>query len=213
MEGASGQSGYYRDIAQAFFERRGGPFLLSPKDQAAIAAWEEKRIPLRVVLEGIGRTFDRLKMRGRGTKGIPLAFCDREVEAAFAQHLDRAAGGGRPAASRTRPDKGDRARREIGRAIKALPGEAEGIRRLLEAALDIWSSARPEAAALERIDEELEETLWRAASEAEKAEAEAEASRRPAGTKADGLGEAVRRHVVMAARARRRIPHVSPHYY
>ncbi len=86
MDDTNGQSGYYQEIARAFLGRRGGSFFLSPKDQATIAAWEEQRIPLRVVLEGIGRAFDTLKARGRGTKAISLVFCGREVEAVFAQH-------------------------------------------------------------------------------------------------------------------------------
>ena len=55
MDDDGAQSGYYREIARAFLGRRGWPLLLSPKDQAAIAAWEADRVPLPVVLEGIGR--------------------------------------------------------------------------------------------------------------------------------------------------------------
>src|SRR5512137_174737 len=116
-----GQSGYYQEIARVFLERRGGPFFLSPKDQSAIAAWEEKRIPLGVVLEGIARTFDGLTARKRGTKAVSLAFCDRQVEAAFAQHRDRAAGHRKAAGTAPRSGKVDRARREIEMAIEALP--------------------------------------------------------------------------------------------
>ncbi|MBN2265573.1 MAG: hypothetical protein JW775_07155 [Candidatus Aminicenantes bacterium] len=214
MDGASGQSGYYREIARAFLERRGGPYILSPRDQAAIAAWEAGRVPLGVVLEGIGRTFDKLKARGRGTKGLSLAFCDREVEAAFAQHKDRAAGRRGTATSGARPSKGDRARREIGQALEALAGDRSGIGRLLVQALEAWSSPQPDAAALERIDAEIEERLWLTASEADRAEVEAQAPGRPAGPKTGGGADTtVRRRVVMAVRARRRIPHVAPHFY
>jgi len=87
-----GQSGYYQTIAREFLRRRGAPLLLSPRDQAVIAAWEEKRVPLDVVLEGIGRTFDGLRIKGRGSRGVSLLFCERQVEAALAQHRDRSAG-------------------------------------------------------------------------------------------------------------------------
>ena len=114
----NGQSGYYQTIAREFLARRGAPFLLSPRDQAAIAAWEAKRVPLDVVLEGIGRTFDGLKARAGGPKGVSLAFCERQVEAALAQHRDRSAGRG--SAAGPRPDKKDRARREVEKGLRGL---------------------------------------------------------------------------------------------
>jgi len=224
MDDPSGQSGYYREIARAFLARRGGPFLLSPKDQAAIASWEERRIPLSAVLEGIGRTFDGLKARGRGTKGLSLAFCDREVAAAFAQHTDRAAGRRVPSAAAAKPGKSERARLEIGRSLEALGEDGTGVKRLLEEALGILAAPAPDPAALERIDAEIEARLWDCATEAERAAAETEARRALKGRAAErgrapgarppaGGDDAVRRQAVRAARARRRIPHVSLHYY
>jgi hypothetical protein len=213
MDDKNGQSGYYQEIARAFLERRGGPFYLSPKDQATIAAWEEQRIPLRVVLEGICRTFDALKARGRGTKTISLAFCGREVEAAFAQHRDRAAGRRRSGPAGPRTDKRDKALREIARALEALPaGDAE-MKLLLEAARQALSVARPDAAELERIDAAIEAALWAGATEAEKAEAEAEARQGPRSGKPAAPDEEVLRRAIMTARARRRVPHVALHYY
>jgi len=207
------QSGYYQEIARAFLERRGGPLLLSPKDQAAIAVWEEKKIPLRVVIEGIGRTFDGLKARGRATKAVSLAFCDREVEAAFAQHRDRAAGRRKAPGIEPRSDKRDAARREIGRALEAVPAGDDVMARLLREALEALAVTPPDAAALDRIDAAVEEALWAGASAVEKAGVAAEAVKGAGGRKPTGLEETVRRRVVMAARARRRIPHVALHYY
>lgn len=207
------QSGYYREIARAFLERRGGALFLSPKDQSAIAAWEEERIPLRIVLEGIGRTFDGLKARGRGTKAVSLAFCDREIEAAFAQHRDRAAGRRRTAADEPRSDKRDKARREIANALETLPAGDLEMARLLQEALEALSPSRPDTAVLDRIEAEIEEALWAGAGPAEKAAAEAEAAKEPKGRKPAGSEDTLRRHVVMASRARHRLPHVSLHYY
>ena len=209
----NGQSGYYQAIARAFLERRGGPFLLSPKDQAAIAGWEAKRIPLRVVLEGIGRTFDGLRARGRGTKGISLGFCERQVDEAFAQHRDRAAGRRKAPQADGRIDKSERARREIGKALEALPADDIEIKRLLEAALACLSALPTDAAALERIDAEIEDVLWVRATAAEKAAAEAVVRKGPKGRKPAGLDGLVRRQVVMTARGGRRIPHASLYYY
>ena len=212
-EADSGRSGYYREIARAFLARRGGAFFLSPKDQAAIAAWEDRKIPLAVVLEGIGQTFDGLKTRGRGTRSISLAFCDRQVEAAFGQHRDRLAGRRKAAAAGPAADKGDKARLEIEKAIDALAADDTELERLLRAALEALAAPRPDTAALERIDAEIEELLWARASVEERAAAGAEALRGVKGRKPAGFEDQVRRRVVMAARAVRRIPHASLHYY
>ncbi len=213
MHDHSAQSGYYQEIARAFLERRGGALVLSPKDQSAIAAWEEKRIPLGVVLEGIGRTFDGLKARGRATRAVSLAFCDREVEAAFAQHRDRAAGRRKAPEAAARPDKKDKARREVAKALEAPAASDPEMARLLRSALEALSAARPDAAALDRIEAEIEEALWTGATAAERAEAGAEMAKPAKGKSPASLEDAVRRRVIMAARLRRRVPHVSLHYY
>lgn len=224
MDDRNAQSGYYREIARAFLGRRGGALVLSPKDQAAIAVWEEKRVPLSVVLEGVGRTFDVLKARGRNTRTISLAFCDREVEAAFAQHRDRAAGRRKDPESAPRPDKKDKARREAAAALAGLPAGDAGVGPLLRSALEALAAAEPDEAALERIDAGIDEVLWTGATEAERAEAASETRKSLKGRTADrahvpgtrppaGLEDVVRRRVIMSARARRRIPHVSLHYH
>lgn len=205
------RSGYYRSIARAFLERRGPPLLLSPRDQALIGDWEARRIPLRIVLEAIGRTFDGLRARGRGTRGVSLAVCARHADEAFAQHRDRGAGGRRAAA--TRPDKRERARREIARALDGLPPEDGGTGALLRAALAVLDAPRPDEAALERIDAEVEELLWSGATAAERAAAEAEARRELRGRRSAGFADAVRRIVVRAARTGRRVPYVSLHHH
>ncbi len=206
-----GQSGYYQTIARAFLERRGGPFFLSPKDQSTIAAWEAKRIPVRVVLEGIGRTFDGLRTRRRGTKGVSLSFCERQVDASFAQHKDRTAG--RVKAAEPRTGKKDRARREVEKGLRALPPEDKELAPLLQAALDALAAVKPDEAALERLDAEVEDILWARATAAEKEAAAAEVRKKFRGRRPEDLDDLVRRKVVKASRDGRRIPHVSLFYY
>jgi hypothetical protein len=206
-----GQSGYYQTIAREFLKRRGAPFFLSPRDQSTIAAWEEKRIPLRVVLEGIGRTFDGVKAKVRGTKGISLSFCERQVEAALAQHRDRSAGRGNVAGPRA--GKKDRARREIEKGLRGLGAHDREVARLLEAALGALDAAKPDEAALERIDAGVEEVLWRRATEEEKGAAETEVREELRVRRPDELEATVRRKVVKASRGRHKIPYVSLYYY
>jgi len=207
----NGQSGYYRTIAGEFLGRRGAPLLLSPRDQAVIAAWEEKRVPLDVVLEGIGRTFDALRAKGRAARGVSLASCERQVEAALAQHRDRSAG--RRGAAASRPDKRGRARKEVERARRGLAPEDREVARLLDAALAVLAAAEPDDAALDRIDAEIDEDLWSRATDSERSAAEAEARKELLGRRFGGLEAAVRRRVVRAARSGRKIPHVSLFYY
>jgi hypothetical protein len=213
MANDRGQSGYYQEIARAFLARRGGALQLSPKDLAAIAAWEERRIPLDAVLEGIDRAFEGLKTRGRPTKAVSLAFCERQVEAAFAQHRDRGAGRRRAVEPGPGSDKAAKVGREIGRALEALPASDHALRELLEAALAGLAAARPDPAALERIDAEIEEALWNEATAAEKTTAAAEALRAHKGRRPAGFEDTVRRRAVMAVRTRRRVPHVALHYH
>ena len=206
-----GQSGYYQTIANELLARRGPPFFLSPRDQSTIASWESRRVPLQVVLEGIGRAFDSLKTRGRGTKGVSLAFCDRQVDAALAQHLDRSAGRGNTAGPR--PGKKDRARREVEKGLRGLAPDDREMARLLEAALAALAAPKPDEAALERIDAEVEELLWGRATGPEKGAAEAEARKGLRGRRPEGLEAMVRRQVVKKSRDGRKIPHVSLYYY
>lgn len=206
-----GQSGYYQTIAREFLARRGAPFFLSPRDQSMIAVWEDKRIPLRVVLEGISRTFDGLRAKARGTKSVALAFCERQVNASFAQHRDRSAGRGKFGELRT--GKRDSARQEVEKGLRALPPDDREIARLLEVALDALAAPKPDEAALERIDADIEDLLWGRATSAEKAAAETDVRKELRGRRPEGLEAIVRRKVVKAARDSRRIPHVSLFYY
>jgi hypothetical protein len=206
-----GQSGYYQTIAHELLARRGPPFFLSPRDQSTIASWESRRVPLQVVLEGIGRAFDSLKTRGRGTKGVSLAYCDRQVDAALAQHLDRSAGRGNTAGPR--PGKKDRARREVEKGLRGLAPDDREMARLLEAALAALAAPKPDEAALERIDAEVEELLWGRATGPEKGAAEAEVRKGLRGRRPEGLEAMVRRQVVKESRDGRKIPHVSLYYY
>src|SRR5512136_1845831 len=169
MANDRGQSGYYGEISRVFLARRGGALLLAPRDAAAIAAWEAKKIPLDAVLEGIGRTFDVLKARGRATRTVTLAFCDREVEAAFAQHKERVAGGRRTVAPSPPKDKAGRIRREIESALSGLPAGEAGMARLLRRALEALAAPEPDESALERLDAEIEAALWAGVTAAEKA--------------------------------------------
>lgn len=205
------QSGYYQTIARQFLGRRGAPFFLSPRDLAVIQGWEKDRIPLHVVLEGVGRTFDGLRARTRGTKGLSLSSCEAQVRKALAQHTDRGAGRRRSAAPRAR--KAAKAREEIEACLKSLPANELNLRPLLQDAAGLMAGEAPDDEALERIDEAVDGILWIRASRAEREEVERRTAREFPGRDAGEVAAAARTRLIKSAREEHKIPYVSLCYY
>ena len=86
----TGKETYYQTIAREFFERRGAPFFLSPKDVALIARWEKARVPLDAVLEGMEKAFANYRKGGRSAGALTLAFCEYQVRKAFGRETGKA---------------------------------------------------------------------------------------------------------------------------
>jgi hypothetical protein len=204
-------SGYYQAIAKEFLRRRGAPFMLSPRDLSVIAEWEKKRVPLDVVLEGIGRAFDGLRDRSRGTKGLGLAFCRVQVDRALAQHVDR--GAGRHAAPPPRAGKKDRALKEAVRFLEASGERDAELGGRFRAAVAALSSPAPDEDLLEKIDGEVDAVLAGRAEEPDRKAAAREASRLGSGASAEDAAEAVRTRLAKLMRERGRVPYVSLFYY
>jgi len=76
---------YFTEIEDAFIRRRGKNLFLSPIDWALMETWQDKGIPLHVVIRAIEQVFDNFEKNPspRTIKG--LMFCREEVEA---QHED-----------------------------------------------------------------------------------------------------------------------------
>jgi hypothetical protein len=203
---------YYRTIAAEFLQRRGGPLFLAPKDIALIAAWEERGVPLRVVLEGLERAFEYRKRKSLRTRGVPLTWCERFVESAFAQHRDRQAGA--PHRARPRAEKAGRARAAV-RTFLAAGGAAEPrLTGLLEEALEKLGAAAVDEARLEAIDDEVDRLLWEKA-EPERVEALKREARRHGGAPDGGPDPAAyaRTMAVKEMREKMKVPYVSLFYY
>ncbi|HSU26199.1 MAG TPA: hypothetical protein VLI65_09465 [Pyrinomonadaceae bacterium] len=73
--------------------RRGKHLLLSPIDWAMIEGWQDRGIPLHIVIRGIETVFDAFdkKPSNRSIKG--LLYCREEIEAQYAEWLASQAGG------------------------------------------------------------------------------------------------------------------------
>jgi len=77
---------YFTEIEDAFIRRRGKNLLLSPLDWALIEGWQERGVPLHVVLRAIETVFDGFDKQENQNRTIKsLFYCREEVEAQFAE--------------------------------------------------------------------------------------------------------------------------------
>lgn len=85
---------YFTEIEQEFVKRRGSHLLVSPLDWALIENWQQRGIPLHIVLRGISSSFEGYDLKKRrGRKVNTLFFCSQEVEAIFEEYIESRVGG------------------------------------------------------------------------------------------------------------------------
>lgn len=79
---------YFSEIEETFIRRRGRNLLLSPLDWALIEDWQNRGVPLRIVLSGIGKIFDSLDKQPAKKQTVKsLTYCREEIEAQYANWL------------------------------------------------------------------------------------------------------------------------------
>ncbi|CAN5656606.1 hypothetical protein BH20ACI4_BH20ACI4_03470 [soil metagenome] len=77
---------YFTEIEETFIRRRGRNLLLSPLDWALIENWQEREIPLQIILRAIETVFDTAdKQPNRKRTVKSLSYCKEEIEAQFAE--------------------------------------------------------------------------------------------------------------------------------
>jgi hypothetical protein len=77
---------YFTEIEDTFIRRRGRHLLLSPLDWALMEGWQERSVPLHVVLRAIEDVFDGFEKQPNQNRAIKgLFYCREEVEAQFAE--------------------------------------------------------------------------------------------------------------------------------
>jgi hypothetical protein len=79
---------YFSEIEETFVRRRGKNLFLSPLDWAMIEAWQEREIPLHIILRGIENVFDNYEKSKKKRSIKSLAFCSEEIEAQFEEWQD-----------------------------------------------------------------------------------------------------------------------------
>jgi hypothetical protein len=79
---------YFSEIEETFIRRRGRNLLLSPLDWALIETWQERGIPLRIVLRSIEKVFDGVDKQPAQKRTVKsLIYCREEIEAQYADWL------------------------------------------------------------------------------------------------------------------------------
>lgn len=76
---------YFTEIEETFIRRRGRNLLLSPLDWALIESWQEREIPLHIVVRGIEKVFDGYERQPNQRRTVKsLSFCRDEIETQYA---------------------------------------------------------------------------------------------------------------------------------
>ena len=84
---------YFSEIEELFVRRRGRNLLLSPLDWALIESWQEREVPLHIILRGIEKIFDSVDLQPARKRTVKsLLYCKEEVEAQYAEWLERQIG-------------------------------------------------------------------------------------------------------------------------
>ena len=77
---------YFTEIEDTFIRRRGKNLFLSPLDWALIEAWQDRAIPLHIVIRSIESVFDVFDKQPAGTRTIKsLFYCREEIEVQYAE--------------------------------------------------------------------------------------------------------------------------------
>jgi hypothetical protein len=203
---------YYQQIAQAFFARRGAPYVLSSRDIVTISSWEVMEIPLGAVLEGIERAFDQSRPRlARGRKMSSLSLCQREVMKAFARFRDRKVG--RASRESSREEKRKKVRLEVRKFLESLPSELGFLREAYGEALTALSRKNGTEDELERLDEKIEKLIIREAEAEERDETEKRVRADFPGRRQADVQEISRLRLIKRWRVKYRIPYLSLFYY
>jgi len=84
---------YFSEIEELFIRRRGRNLLLSPLDWALIETWQEREIPLRIILRAIEKVFDGVDKQPAKKRTVKsLLYCREEIEAQYAAWLEMQVG-------------------------------------------------------------------------------------------------------------------------
>ena len=84
---------YFTEIEETFVRRRGRNLFLSPLDWALIEGWQDRGVPLHIVIRSIESVFDVFDKQPPGTRTIKtLFYCREEIEVQYLEWVASQAG-------------------------------------------------------------------------------------------------------------------------
>lgn len=203
---------YFQSIARYFLKLRGAPLFLSSRELDLVARWEEMGIPLPVVLEGIEKSFASYrKQGGRKQKIQSMAYCTHHVLRAYEQYRDRKVGSRKKKVERD--EKRKRAKAEVRRFLLSLPFQVNYLKESYSRAQNLLWRRPVNEEELERIEEEVEELIWKNSPEDEKEAAKEELWTEHKFKNQDEFQQAFKIKLVKVLRDKYKIPYISLFYY
>jgi predicted ribosome quality control (RQC) complex YloA/Tae2 family protein len=185
---------YFSEIEETFNRRRGKYLFLSPLDWALIESWQEKGVPLHIVVRGIEKVFDGFDAKPNRRRTVKsLTYCQEEIEAQYDEWLERQIGKN-SAEENSQPNAetnlfaGDAVREHLRRVAQELNEAAQAANRGLRETLEKISARIAEleknyadAETLENslsdLEKMIDERLIETADETELAQIKAQAEK------------------------------------
>lgn len=202
---------YFQTIASFFFEQRGSPFFLSSKELDVIAGWEEMKIPVQVVLEGIRDCVACHRRRpGRRSKIHSLVFCRSFVLKAFEAYKERKVGNSRKPSQEM--EKKIKLKKAVELFLESCPEEIMDVCEMFSRVRDMLSKEVDEQA-LERLEQQLERLLIKKTSDSEIERIRKEVIKEFEDRKGPEHIRILELKIIKYMRKKYKIPHISLYYY
>jgi hypothetical protein len=158
---------YFSEIEDTFVRRRGKHLFLSPLDWAMIDTWQERGIPLNVVLRAIEAVFDVYDRQPPSTRSIKsLFYCREEVEVQYAEWVTSQVGNASSAGDQEHALSPEAISAYLVQTIEKLKAVRqaelqEGISRAIERLEELRSEVRSDAESIDETLSHIEQLLDR----------------------------------------------------
>ncbi len=211
-ENNSQRGHYYQSIARYFFHLRGAPFFLSSCEMEIIAKWEERNIPLNIVMEGIKSGYERfMAQHKKKFKEMSLLFCEREVLSTFEQYKEKKVGLKKKDLRKT--NKRERIMEAIGHFLMRLPPETAFLREVFVHMLEDLTHGKWDETNLEKAEEEIEALILKNISTVEFEKVSEKIRSEYSVQKKSEMESLIRIKAIKMWREKYKVPYLSPFYY
>ena len=206
------RSRYFQSIVRYFFELRGAPFFLTPKEIDILERWLNAGIPLRIIFNGIRSSVeDRKRFPGRKNRFFSLEYCDNSVQKAFEQFKEKNIG---QRTKKERPGvKKSLVHKEIQEFLKRPLEGMEEIRKILKKAQAELCRGYFDEEMLEKADDKIEQVLLKMGSKKERQKILNEVHSEYPNKDQLEISEIFQVKWIKHMRRKYQIPYISPFYY